>query len=551
MENKLRIIPIGGVGDVTKNLYVYEYGNDIIVVDCGIGFPQEEMLGVDLVIPDITYLRQNKEKVRAIILTHGHDDHIGALPYVLPEINVPIYGSKLTLALAEVKLKEANINYKANVVDLKQTIRIGEFSIDFVHVTHSIPDATNLIIKTPVGTIYHGSDFKFDWTPIDGRPSEVGKIAIAGQNGIVCMLSDCLGSERPGYTLSEQIIEETFEQEIRNCTGKFIVTTQSSNISRLNQAIKVALRHNRRICFVGRSLEQNMEVAVRLGYVQFPQNVLIKAEEIRKYPDQSLCLLIAGSQGQASSALSRIANNAHKLIKIKPNDVVVISSDPIPGNENAVHTLIDALTKQGAKVSYSDILDNLHVSGHASQSELMLLIGLTKPQYLIPIGGTYRHMKQYALLAKSLGYNNDHVLSIDDGQIIEIDKTGVVKRGEKLSIKNILVDGLGVGDVGNVVLRDRKVLSQEGIVIVIVPIEADSGKLASGADIISRGFVYSKESEGLLNDTKKVVEECLKEQQGKVVDWLYVRRAIQDSLEEFLYQETKRRPMILPIIVEV
>lgn len=551
MNEKLKIIPIGGVGDVTKNLYVYEYGNDIIVVDCGIGFPQEEMLGVDFVIPDITYLRQNRDKIRAIILTHGHDDHVGALPYILPEINVPIYGSRLTVALAEVKLKEANINYKANVVDLKQTIRIGAFLIEFVHVTHSIPDATNLIIKTPVGTIYHGSDFKFDWTPIDGQPTEAGKIALAGQNGIVCLLSDCLGSERPGYTLSEQIIEETFEQEIRNCTGKFIVTTQSSNISRLNQAIKVALRHNRKICFVGRSLDQNMEVATRLGYVQFPQNAVIKVEEIKKYPDQTLCLLVAGSQGQASSALSRIANNAHKQIKIKPNDVIVISSDPIPGNENAVHTLIDALTKQGAKVSYSEVLDNLHVSGHASQNDLMLLIGLTKAKYLFPIGGTYRHMKQYSLLAKMLGYDDNHILLVDDGQVIEFDPIGKVHLGEMLEIKNVLVDGLGVGDVSNIVLRDRKVLSEEGIVIVIVPLEGDSGKLSGEADIISRGFVYMKQSGELISKAKLVVKDCLQKQRGRIVDWQYVRRHIQDSLEEFLYKETKRRPMILPVIVEV
>jgi len=551
MDNKLKIIPIGGVGDVTKNLYIYEYGNDIIVVDCGIGFPQEEMLGVDFVIPDITYLRQNRDKIRAIILTHGHDDHIGALPYILPEINVPIYGSRLTVALAEVKLKEANINYKANVVDLKQTIRIGTFLIEFVHVTHSIPDATNLIIKTPIGTIYHGSDFKFDWTPIDGQPTEAGKIALAGQNGIVCLLSDCLGSERPGYTLSEQIIEETFEQEIRNCMGKFIVTTQSSNISRLNQAIKVALRHNRKICFVGRSLDQNMEVATRLKYVQFPQNAVIKVEEIKKYPDQTLCLLVAGSQGQASSALSRIANNAHKQIKIKPNDVIVISSDPIPGNENAVHTLIDTLTKQGAKVSYSEVLDNLHVSGHASQNDLMLLIGLTKAKYLFPIGGTYRHMKQYSLLAKMLGYDANHILLVDDGQVIEFDSTGKSHLGKKLEIKNVLVDGLGVGDVSNVVLRDRKVLSEEGIVIVIVPLEGDSGKVSGEADIISRGFVYMKQSGELISEAKQVVKDCLKEQQGRIVDWQYVRRHIQDSLEEFLYKETKRRPMILPVIVEV
>lgn len=550
-KGTLRIIPIGGVGDVTKNMYIYEYENDIVVVDCGIGFPKEDMLGVDFIIPDITYLRQSKRKIRSIILTHGHDDHVGALPYILPELDVPFYGSKLTVALAEVKLKEANIHYSANVVDVNKPLKMGSFTIEFVHVTHSIPDATNLIIHTPVGTIFHGSDFKFDWTPVDGKTSDVGEIALAGRNGVLCLLSDCLGSERKGYTLSEQAIEETFEREIRNCPGKFIVTTQSSNISRLHQAIKVALRHNRRLCFVGKSMEQSIDVAYRLGYINFPPSMVVKPEVVRKYPDKNLCLLVAGSQGQASSALSRIANNAHKYIKIKPDDVIVFSSDPIPGNENAVHTLIDMLTREGAKVSYSDILEDLHVSGHASQNDLMLMMGLIKPRYLLPIGGTYRQMKQYSLLAKSLGYEDNHILLVDDGQVVEFDQAGKVLLGERLEVKNILVDGLGVGDVSNVVLRDRKVLSQEGIVIVVVPIEADSGRLSGEADIISRGFVYMKQSGKLIDEAKKVVRDCLQEQKGRVVDWQYVRRRIQDSLEEFLYQETKRRPMTLPVVVEV
>jgi ribonuclease J len=550
-KENLRIIPLGGVGDVTKNLYVYEYGNDILLVDCGIGFPQQGMLGVDLVIPDITYLRQNKEKLRGIVLTHGHEDHVGALPYILPELNIPIYGSRLTIALAEVKLKEANIFYRAHMVDIDKPLKIGVFTVEFIHVTHSIPDATHLVIHTPLGIVYHGSDFKFDWTPVDGNPPDVRKIAQAGGKGILCLLSDCLGSEEPGYTLSEQTIEETLEQDIRNCSGRFIVTTHSSNISRLNQAIKVALRHGRRLCFVGRSMEQNIDVATRLGYTRFPSNAVITPEKIYAYPDQNLCLLVAGSQGQGGSALSRIANNAHKYIKIKSKDTVVFSSDPIPGNENAVHTLIDTLTKQGAKVSYSDIMDDLHTSGHASQQDLMLMMGLVRAKYVLPIGGTYRQMKQYSLLAKTFGYKEENILLVDDGRIIEFDDQSRARADKKIEIKNIFVDGLGVGDVGNIVLRDRKVLSQEGIVIVVVPIEGDTGHLADGTDIISRGFVYPKESGDLFNAAKEVIKASLGSNKRRIVDWQYIRQSIQDCLEKFFYERTERRPMVIPIVVEV
>lgn len=548
----LRIIPLGGVGDVTKNMYIYEYNGDIIIVDCGVGFPDEGMLGIDLILPDISYLRglQRKGKIRGIILTHGHDDHIGALPYILPELKVPVFATRLTAGLSEIKLAEFGINTKVEVIDYNKSLHLGHFILEFVHVTHSIPDAAHIIIRTPVGIVYHASDFKFDWTPIDGQYSEVGKMAQVGKEGVLCLLSDCLRSEKPGYTLSEQILEETFEREIRNCRGKFIITTQSSNISRLQQGIDVSLRHQRKICFIGRSFEQNIEVAKRLGFLKFPSQEIVRVESLPNYQDKFLTLLVAGSQGQASSSLSRIAHGEHKYVDIKADDVIVFSSDPIPGNENAVHNLIDILTRKGAKVSYSEVLDDLHVSGHGARSDLMLMIGLTRPKYLFPIGGTFRQMKQYAQLGQNMGYREEQILLLENGQSVEF-TWGKANLGEKIEVKNILVDGLGVGDIGNIVLRDRKVMAADGIVVVIVPIDQSTGEVTAEPDIVSRGFVYMKESEELIDQAKKVVKHCLASHPGRVLDWQFLRRHIEEHLEKFLFKETKRRPMILPVIVEV
>lgn len=549
-DGSLTTIPLGGIGDVTKNMYLYETKNDIVVVDCGVGFPGEDMPGIDLILPDISYLLEKRKKIRGIILTHGHDDHIGALPYLWPKLKVPIFATRLTAGLAEVKLREFNLSPKIQLIDGDSILTLGNFTLEFVHITHSVPDAINIILKTPAGTIYHASDFKFDWTPLDGRSPEVGKIARAGDEGILCLLSDCLRSEKPGFTLSESQVEETFEREIRNCPGKFIVTTHSSNIFRLQQAINVSLRHGRQVCFVGRSIEQNVEIAQNLGFLHIPKDKIVRVNSLPKHQDKFITLLVAGSQGQESSALSRVTHGEHRHIRIKPGDVVVFSSDPIPGNENAIHALIDLLSKQGARVIYSEILEEIHVSGHGAAADLTLMIGLTRPRYLIPIGGTFRQMKQYKLLAQRMGYKEEQILLPENGQIIEFQK-GQAQISAKLELKNILVDGLGIGDVGNIVLRDRKQMAADGIVVVIVPIDEGTGKITADPDIISRGFVYMKESGELIDEAKRVVKNSLTSHRGRVLDWQFLRRHLEEKLEKFLYQKTQRRPMILPVIVRV
>jgi ribonuclease J len=538
-------------------MFVYEYRrdqnniSDILIVDCGIGFPDEAMFGIDLVIPDITYLRDKKDKIRGIILTHGHEDHIGALPYILPELKVPVYGTRLTAALAEVKLQDFGLQTKINVTNTNQVLTIGPFRVEFVHVTHSIPDATNLIIRTPVGTFYHGSDFKFDWTPIDGKQTDVGKIAKVSQEGILCLLSDCVRVESPGYTLSEELIEDTLEKEIKNCRGKFIFTTQSSNISRIQQAINVAIRNNRKIVFLGRSIEENVEVAKKLNYLEFPDMFVVSEKDLKRYKPSELALIVTGSQAQPNSALSRIAEGQHKFVSINEGDVVVFSADPIPGYENSVHNLIDILTASGASVSYSDIVDQLHVSGHGAANDLALMIGLTSPKYIIPIGGTFRQMKHYATLAQKMGYKENQVILPSNGNIIEFDGSRNAKIAGRLDLKNIMIDGLGVGDIGNVVLRDRQTMANEGIVIVVVPIEQSTGQVTAEPDIISRGFVYMKESGKLIDEAKRVVVNSLRLKKGRIMDWQYVRKQIEGNLEEFLYKETHRRPLILSVVIEV
>ncbi len=556
-KETVRLFPLGGIGNVTKNMYVYEYcidGQivDILIVDCGIGFPDEAMYGVDLVIPDVTYLLNKKEKIRGLILTHGHDDHIGALPYVLPRLpHFPIYGTKLTAAFAQLKLKEFGVNSQIREITTSDTISLGKFSIKSAHVTHSIPDAANFIIKTPIGVFYHGSDFKFDLTPIDGFPSELGKIAAAGEAGVLCTLSDSLGSERSGYTLSERVIENTLEEELRNCGGKFLFTTQSSNISRIQQAINVGLRHHRKIAFLGRSMEQNTEVARKLKYLNFPDEMLIHDKQLLRYQDNQLFLIVAGSQGQADSGLFRIARGEHKYVKIREGDVVVLSADPIPGNENAVHALVDTLTQAGARVSYSEVLEGLHVSGHGSQQDLRLMLSLTKPKYILPIGGTYRHMIAYKKLAMSMGYSKDQILIPEEGQIMEFSQTSHPRLVERIETDQIMVDGLGVGDVGEIVLRDRKTLAKEGIMVIVVPVEESTGRITSTPDIISRGFVYMKESGKLVDQVKRVVVQSLKPHKAGISDWHFIRRTIEEQVGKFLFKETGRRPLVVPVVVEV
>lgn len=548
-NNFLKIISLGGIA-VNKNLYVYETERDIIIVDCGVAFPDENMPGIDLIIPDISYLLDKQRKIRALFLTHGHEDHRGALPYILPHLpSIPIYGTKLTIGLSQVKCEESGLKADWRVARYDQPVIAGDFLVDFVHVTHSIPDAANLIIKTPAGTIYHGSDFKFDWTPVDNFPTQVQKIANAGREGILCLLSDCLRVEKAGYTLSEKTIEETFEQQIRKCLGKFIITTQSSNISRIQQAVNVAQRHNRKIVFAGRSIEQNVEVAIRLGYLSLSKDQVIPLENVSRYPPNQIMVLATGSQGQDNSALVKIANGEHK-IKIAEGDFVIFSQDAIPGSEAAVNGLIDTLTKAGADVYYSAILDDLHVSGHEAADGLRLMLALTSPKYVWPIGGSLRHLKHYAKLAADMGYRPENILLPEEGEIIKFEGGKVIRR-EKTEIKNILIDGLGIGDVGNVVLRDRLTMSADGIVVVIVPVEKATGQIIGNVDIVSRGFVYMKESDELINKAKQVVLEALADHQGPISDFRFIRRHLTDYLEKFFFENTHRRPLILPVVVEV
>lgn len=555
-KESVRIFPLGGIGNVTKNMFVYEYridGNliDVLIVDCGIGFPDEAMYGVDLVIPDVSYLLAKKDKIRGLILTHGHDDHIGALPYILPKFpSFPIFATKLTAAFAQLKLREFGINTKVTVFDWKAKLSFGRFNITPVHVTHSIPDAANFIIETPVGIFYHGSDFKFDLTPIDNFPSELGKIALAGEKGVLCLLSDSLGSERPGFTLSERIIEDTLEREIRNCGGKMLFVTQSSNISRIQQAINVALRHNKKISFIGRSVDQNAQTSAKLGYLKFPPQSFIYDKQLLRLPDNQLFLIVAGAQGQTDSALARIARGEHKYIRLRENDVVVLSADPIPGNEQAVHELVDMLTQAGARVSYSEIMDELHVSGHGSQQDLRLMLSLTKPKYVLPIGGTYRHMVAYRTLAMEMGYAKDEILIPEEGEVLEFG-TKKPQVAERIETNAIMVDGVGIGDVGEIVLRDRKTLATEGIVVIIVPFEKGMGAVIASPDIVSRGFVYMKDSGHLVDGVKQIATRVLRYKKGKIFDWHFIRRELEEEVAKYLFKETGRSPLIVPVVVEV
>lgn len=546
----LKIISLGGFGKVTSNMFAYEYEDDIVLVDCGMGFPTEDMLGIDILIPDITYLRDKLHKIRGLVLTHGHEDHTGALPYILPQIpNLPIYASKLTASLVSEKLAEYQgmpVNIK--ILTPRTTLVFGKFIIESVLVSHSIPDATNLIIKTPVGTVFHGSDFKFDFTPVDGVKPDIGGIAAAGNEGIKLLLSDSLGSGRKGYTPSEKSLEDTFEKEISNCAGKFIVTTMGSNISRWKQAAEAAVRHGRKIAVVGRSIERNLKVAAEQGYFKLSDKAFVSPRQVSRMNPSQVCLLVAGAMAQSGSALERITLGDHRDIRIVAGDKVVFSADPIPGSENAVYSLIDTLSRLGAEAVYSDITSNLHVSGHGSQGDLLLMMNLTKPEYVLPIGGSYMHMVSYAKLAKSAGFTEDKIL-LPMGHSIEMDMNGV-RLGAVVDVQNIMVDGLGVGDVGNVVLRDRQVLSEEGVVVAIIEANRNNLTKLIRVDLISRGFVFAKENANLLaqgaNAVRKAVEKV------KIIDSdRYLRSLASDALERFFFEQTHRRPMILPVVVQV
>ncbi len=546
----LRLIPLGGVGDVTKNMYVYEYKDDIVIIDCGVGFPNEEMLGIDLVIPDISYLKDKIHKIRGIVITHAHDDHIGGLAYIWPQLKVPIYSQKLTCGLIRSKFSEHNLDKnQIKTVGLKDVLKLGVFEVSFYQVSHSIPDSTGIILNTPVGTIIHQADFKMDWTPVNNQVTDVGKIARAGDLGVVFMAIDCLRVEKPGYTLSEQTIENTFASVERETKGKVLITMTSSNITRIQQAINVAVKAGRKLALAGRSMENNFQVARDLGYLNVPPGLIIAQEEVRRLPDNKTMVLIAGAQGQPGSALSRAANNDHKFVTLKKDDSVVFSADPIPLTESAQHALIDTITNLGCNVYYTALTSDLHVSGHAASEELKLMVNLAKPKFILPIGGTFRHMKAFSNMAQQMGYRENQVLLAKDGQIIEIQRDRVNMNGI-IDVSNVYVDGLGVGDVGSIVLRDRQVMSEEGVVVVVVPIDQQTGAVAGELDIISRGFVFEKKAEDLMEAAKEIAKSCLSDHGKGPLDWRFAKHHIEENLKRFFYEETKRSPMILSIVVE-
>lgn len=552
MTQVLKLIPLGGVGEVTKNMYIYEYGDDIVIVDCGMGFPDEAMLGVDMVIPDVTYLKEKRSKIRAIVITHGHEDHIGGLPYLWEGLQCPIYAPPLAAGFIKSKFMEAKLPTDViKTTNLETVLNLGVFQIAFYLVSHSVPDSTGLIIDTPVGRIIHQSDFKIDWSPVNNQITDVAKLSEAGrEKPILLMLIDGLRSERKGVNPSERAIQDSFFQISEKTLGKVVITTNSSNITRMQQAVNVAIQTGRQLALVGRSMENNFQVARDLGYLEVPAGLVIATEELKRFADDRLMLLIAGSQGQPSSALSRAANNSHRFVTLKPADSIVFSADPIPLSMNAYYALVDKLARMGMTVFYSDIMDNLHVSGHASSDEIKMMVSLAKPKYVMPIGTTFRGMKAFANLMTGLGYKPDKIITLDDTRALNL-IPGKVEVGETIETRNIYVDGLGVGDVGNVVLRDRQVMAEEGIVVVILPIDYRTGKLAGDPDIISRGFVFEKTSEELLNVARGVVESSLSDTKEGVLDWRFTRQQIEENLEKYFYEETKRRPMILPVVVEV
>ncbi len=498
-EGVLRLLPLGGIGNVNKNMYVYEYGEDIVLIDCGIGFPEDDMLGVDFLIPDITYLRDKIDRIKALVITHGHDDHIGAVPLLWPELKCPVYASRITNAFIKVKMAERGLPVDMlHDVDPDEKLSLGAFEVHFVRLSHSVPDTMAVVVDTPIGRVVHSADFKFDWTPTVGWPTDVQKMAYLGFEGISLLLSDSLGAEKPGYTQSEKIIEPQLHEVARKTQGKIIVTTTSSNISRIQMAMNVALAHGRRVAVSGRSMDQNIGTSRNLGYLSYPEDLFVELEQIERYKDSELLLIVAGSQGQAESSLSRAAYDDHKFIKIKPGDAIVFSTDPIPGNENQTNRLIDQLFARGAEVYYSHVFDKLHVSGHAASEELKLMIGLTRPEALLPIGGTERSTKKYVELAQALGYEQNHIYLPQNGDVMEFSRVKgkfVGKAVGKVELQSIMVDGLGVGDLTEVVLRDRQVMSQDGILLVIIPVNNQNKQIEGEMELVSRGFVVMKDSQ--------------------------------------------------------
>jgi ribonuclease J len=552
MNNQLSLIPLGGTGDVTRNMYLYEYNDQILIVDCGLGFADETMLGVDLLLPDISYLLKTKKRIVGMLLTHGHEDHIGALPFLLPQLpDFPIFGTPLTAAFSNAKLKDFNVKKRVQTVNFNDTeISVGNFRFSFIPVTHSVSDTSHIFIKTPVGNFYHGSDFKFDDTPYDGKVSDYAKIAKLSSEGVLCLLSDCLGAERRGRTATEAGIAANFDNEIRNCQGKFIVTTYSSNISRLNQIIDASIKNGRRICFVGRSLTRNREVAGDLGYLRLKKDIEVETDNLKNFQDNKLTLIVAGSQGQENSALTRIANGEHRDVKLRENDVIVFSSDPIPGNETSVYELVDTLTRRGVRVVYSPVVRDFHVSGHASLDELEQLIKLVKPKNLIPIGGQYRHMFAYKKLAEKLGYRKNNIFLVEDGQEM-IFGNGNARPGRIIPVKNVYVDELSGEALESFVLRDRQKLSEGGIIIILAEIDSNNGQLVGSPDVIVKGLTTAYDIKRLNSRLMQDFQKVLNPRKARVTNWIYIRKLLGEIAEKRIYKDLRRRPLVLPVVIEV
>ena len=551
-KEKVKMIPLGGILEIGKNLTVIESEEDIIIIDCGLGFPEDDMLGVDLVIPDMTYLEKNKEKIRGLVITHGHEDHIGGIPYLLKQINVPIYATKLTVGLIQNKLEEHNLlrSTKLNVVSTGQTIKLGNMKVEFIRITHSIPDACSLAIYTPAGILVHTGDFKVDYTPIDGEIMDLGRLAELGNKGVLALMSDSTNSERKGYTMSESNVGEVLDKLFINCSKRIVVATFSSNVHRVQQIVNSAVKYRRKVAICGRSMVNMIETARKLGYIKVPDNVFIDIDNIKSYPENRLVIITTGSQGEPMSALTRMAEGEHRKVQITANDLIIISANPIPGNEKYISKVIDDLMTIGAEVIYN-ALEDIHVSGHACQEEQKLMLSLIKPKYFIPVHGEYRQLMAHAETAKKIGINPENIFITSNGRILELSEDEAKFNGT-VNAGIILVDGLGVGDVGNIVLRDRQKLSQDGLITVVLTLDSASGKIVAGPDVISRGFVYVRESENLMEDIKRLLRtELAKCEEKHVTDWTTIKSVIKEELGDYIYKKTKRQPMLIPIIMEI
>jgi ribonuclease J len=548
-NKNLSIFALGGVGEVGKNMYIVEYDQDLVVIDAGLKFPEEDMLGIDMVIPDISYLVNHKEKVKGILLTHGHEDHIGGLSYVLKHLDVPVYGTKLTLGIVESKLKEAGILDSASLhlITNESEVTLGSIKATFFKTSHSIPDSVGICLDTPEGRVVHTGDFKFDYTPVNNQTADLSRMTKIGEEGVLVLLSDSTNAERPGFTPSERHVGKAIHDVFYRATGRIVVATFASNVDRIQQVIDAAVIHSRKVTVTGRSMQNLVEIALRLGYLDVPDGTLIDLEDMSKWPAEQLVILTTGSQGEPMSSLTRMAQSTHRSIDIVPGDTVLIAATAIPGNEKLVSRIVDQLYRAGAEVIYGS---DIHVSGHASQEELKLMLNMMKPQYFIPVHGQYRMMHAHAKLAEQVGIDSQNIFLLDNGDTVEFSE-GKAKYGSRVHAGQVLIDGLGVGDVGNIVLRDRKLLSQDGILVIVVTLSRSTGKILSGPDIISRGFVYVRESEELLDEASRLVTNILnKYMEDNITEWASLKTGMRDGLSKFLFERTRRRPMILPIIME-